>query len=525
MSKSRSPSPTTHNLSISNIVNSPTSTTSRPHTLDESTTQSQPQLGLEGESTSPVLPSSPPTVFPLNQQPTTESGRKRQRTEDDSSEASMAKRIRIEFSPSRVENRSSPESDSQDEMADNEMDMKAMERHEQTPPAPPPKKKRTRTLTTPHQSAVLHALLAQSRFPTTAMREEVGRSIGLSARKVQIWFQNQRQKARRPRTQGDATVNRPPQYGPFSGAETSNIHRYDSHGDERLRYPRALSPEPHVGPSEIPPRLLGPGMPGAPSGYPTHGYRQVLPAPPSSAPGDEPSFIMSSTYRRSDSPHSYRSPLPTLRPVTSQAPGWRERQRDPSRTLPPLLPSRPSSSHPGPSLSAHAVDMSSHPFNSRRSISPEHPFAHHPPDSLARPSLHLPPPFTLQPAPHWDESAYLPRPSSSSWPRSGSRLTRGRSTSPITIRRDPTGRPSTGEPSSSDLHYHAVRSSLQSSSTPSLSTSTPPRSGRYDPIRAAFIPYTMPSATSPIQSPAHSGDEVVQEGESHQPSKYPPPPR
>ncbi|KAI6131115.1 hypothetical protein EDD16DRAFT_1792959 [Pisolithus croceorrhizus] len=58
----------------------------------------------------------------------------------------------------------------------------------------PPKKKRTRTLTTPHQSAVLHALLAKSRFPTTAMREEVGRQIGLSARKVQ----NQRQKSRRP---------------------------------------------------------------------------------------------------------------------------------------------------------------------------------------------------------------------------------------------------------------------------------------------------------------------------------------
>lgn len=47
-------------------------------------------------------------------------------------------------------------------------------------------KKRTRTLTTPHQSAVLHALLAQSRFPTTAMRDQVGRSIGLSARKVQV---------------------------------------------------------------------------------------------------------------------------------------------------------------------------------------------------------------------------------------------------------------------------------------------------------------------------------------------------
>lgn len=77
---------------------------------------------------------------------------------------------------------------------------------ESAPEGPPPKKKRTRTLTTPHQAAVLHALLAQvrivfatmlpcraltpvssqSRFPTTQMREEVGRSIGLSARKVQV---------------------------------------------------------------------------------------------------------------------------------------------------------------------------------------------------------------------------------------------------------------------------------------------------------------------------------------------------
>ena len=51
-------------------------------------------------------------------------------------------------------------------------------------------KKRNRTLTTPHQAAVLNALLAQTRFPTTEMREEVGRQIGMSARRVQIWFQN-----------------------------------------------------------------------------------------------------------------------------------------------------------------------------------------------------------------------------------------------------------------------------------------------------------------------------------------------
>ncbi|KIM64124.1 hypothetical protein SCLCIDRAFT_1213522 [Scleroderma citrinum Foug A] len=37
----------------------------------------------------------------------------------------------------------------------------------------------------------------ETQYPKTVMREEVGRQIGLSARKVQIWFQNQRQRARR----------------------------------------------------------------------------------------------------------------------------------------------------------------------------------------------------------------------------------------------------------------------------------------------------------------------------------------
>lgn len=84
--------------------------------------------------------------------------------------------------------RSSPSlSSSQGDMADTEMEAgPSQSSHAPQPTASPPKKKRTRTLTTPHQSAVLHALLAQSRFPTTAMREEVGRAIGLSARKVQF---------------------------------------------------------------------------------------------------------------------------------------------------------------------------------------------------------------------------------------------------------------------------------------------------------------------------------------------------
>ncbi|KAG8934714.1 hypothetical protein FRC02_009417 [Tulasnella sp. 418] len=50
------------------------------------------------------------------------------------------------------------------------------------------KKKRTRTLPTSHQSAELNKLLSETPFPSTARREELGRRIGLSARKVQVRY-------------------------------------------------------------------------------------------------------------------------------------------------------------------------------------------------------------------------------------------------------------------------------------------------------------------------------------------------
>ncbi|KAJ7929684.1 hypothetical protein B0H13DRAFT_924126 [Mycena leptocephala] len=80
-------------------------------------------------------------------------------------------------------------------------------------------KKRTRTRMTPHQSHVLHAMLAQTRFPTTAMREEVGCSIGMSSRKIQIWFQNQRQKSRR---QSDIPQRETPHYSSFNPNASSS---------------------------------------------------------------------------------------------------------------------------------------------------------------------------------------------------------------------------------------------------------------------------------------------------------------
>ncbi|KAJ7214396.1 hypothetical protein GGX14DRAFT_610793 [Mycena pura] len=96
--------------------------------------------------------------------------------------------------------------DSEDRLPRSSSDLSSHSGSPPAGPAPLPFLKMRRSLTTPHQTAVLHALLAQTRFPTTAQREEVGRAIGLSARKVQIWFQNQRQKDRRPWIQSQSDV-------------------------------------------------------------------------------------------------------------------------------------------------------------------------------------------------------------------------------------------------------------------------------------------------------------------------------
>lgn len=57
--------------------------------------------------------------------------------------------------------------------------------------------KRARTLLTLAQSRVLHELLQQTCFPSTKVREAVAAELGLSPRKVQVFFQNKRQKQRK----------------------------------------------------------------------------------------------------------------------------------------------------------------------------------------------------------------------------------------------------------------------------------------------------------------------------------------
>jgi hypothetical protein len=392
----------------------------------------------------------------------------------------MAKRMRPQ-SPEDTSRSHSSEADTEDH--------EGMSPYSETspPPVAPLKKKRTRTLTTPHQSAVLHALLAQSRFPTTAVREEVGRSIGLSARKVQIWFQNQRQKARRPGSQSDAS-SQPgqPHYSSFPNAPSSypgtSEHALEhpfSHGERQGRaIPHAYSGYPpskqFFGSAEPLPQLLGPGMPGrAPqrgrpvlhlaSSVPTE-YSRDLPLPPFSS----------------------RS-LPGPRTLDDEGPSpfHHMHGNDPSRTLPPLNFNQPYGRQDLPS-SSHLMLAHSAPTTpshaSLTSPSPSPTFAHNVPEHqpYSTSTLGLPPPFTLQPQPQWDSSSSH-RPHSSSWSRSGSHSTRDSSSPPSSFLK---------EPSPDD-----------NGDTPRMWPAQPSRSGRYDPVRAVFVPT---SDSPPGSSHSHS---------------------
>lgn len=128
-----------------------------------------------------TTPASAPRAPSPRASPTRGTTRKAESDLED--ESPMAKRMRrasLEGPDSRhhEEHRSSPSSDSQSGMADTEVDQRREGGQGSSSSAPAPqKKKRTRTLTTPHQAAVLHALLAQvchSRPPPTPLLTMIG---------------------------------------------------------------------------------------------------------------------------------------------------------------------------------------------------------------------------------------------------------------------------------------------------------------------------------------------------------------
>ncbi|KAJ3874478.1 hypothetical protein F5051DRAFT_443277 [Lentinula edodes] len=414
--------------------------------------------------------SSPPTFI---QHSTLETDPSRIRPREDDSEQPIAKRFRAE-TMSRQSDRSSPSSDSQGGMADTEEG----EQSRRSPqPSEPPKKKRTRTLTTPHQSAVLHDLLAQSRFPTTAMREEVGRAIGLSARKVQIWFQNQRQKARRPRTNNDIPMTRPPQYGPFpSGGDTDFLNLYPraeqggtvvSEPYSPVSQPYYSSPQHHAYASPIPSGLLGPGVPGH------SGSRQPQ---ESLSPVSAIAGPSTSHYMRLNSPSPPRSyNLEQANLAASQASTSTRRYRDPSRTLPPLIFPPPYLRNTDAGIHSTRLPPANNPMPPplHHTRSPQFAFSPPPaPTNLERVHTAIPPPFALEPQPQWNDPIYT------SMPRLG-----------------PTSRSHRGserEPSISPTRTRTIEPLR------APSEHNPSRDGRYDPVRSTVVPYNPP--TSPDAS-------------------------
>ncbi|KAF8912318.1 hypothetical protein CPB85DRAFT_1302451 [Mucidula mucida] len=463
------PSPSPH----TNLPDNPSSSRTPTHDRPVSARPSAEDPSQSSTQTRPPIHHSHYIEDPLSSASSASPRTRRRPASSDAPDERMSKRMRRPSPQPKSRSRASS-SESQGGMADTEEAEPSHHSQRTPPPTNPQKKKRTRTLTTPHQSAVLHALLAQSRFPTTAMREEVGRSIGLSARKVQIWFQNQRQKARRPRTQGELPLTRPPQYGPYpSTGDSVSLgpapgSASQSHSPQYGQYPRggyAQAPggydyppvaDPYYATSvELSTQLLGPGMPGraGPSGYQS--------SSPQRSP-DEGRFL--SPRRRPYPDPRLRSPSPP-----------RRRPSDPY-------------AHPLPSI----------PFGSARGPGMERPYV------LRRtpsPSLTLPPLFPLQPPPppplsQWDPprlAPLIPPPSEAEVTLSPIRTGH--------VSDEPINLPSISARGTTDEPLPSLRMEERFAS-PRPQDPPPPRpAGRYDPVRATVIPYRR-DPTPPPRNPS-----------------------
>ncbi|KAJ6495913.1 hypothetical protein DFH09DRAFT_1376460 [Mycena vulgaris] len=295
------------------------------------------------------------------------------------------------------------------------------------------------------------------RFPTTAMREEVGRSIGLSARKVQIWFQNQRQKGPAPR--------KPERQLPIGPAPVRLVPKYASCVCVGAHLPSMESAK------------------GGPFPMRTAGIR-----PRSTSDPWRHRLTVGSWDARAL--HATRAPHPSL---ASDDPYSRDLPA-PHLPLPPHARRRPLAHAPAPPLQPafpapryafiHARALRAHdPSHASylTSPSPSPTFAHalpaqQPPYSSA--ALGLPPPFTLQPQPQWDSAQ---RPHSASWSRSGST--------------SHSARDSSSSPPTSFLSEPARD---EDGDTPRLGPALPSRAGRYDPVRAVFVPYSPTTSDAPL---------------------------
>ncbi|GAC77297.1 transcription factor [Moesziomyces antarcticus T-34] len=119
---------------------------------------------------------------------------------------------------------------------------------------------RSRRLLSLEQSKVLYKILEKTHFPSTQLREAAAQELGVSARKVQVWFQNRRQVGKKRMIEA---VQARAVYGPVSLEEMHAQMRATGKGrfgwdgeDERTRAWRrhtiriALNPTSKTSPRE-----------------------------------------------------------------------------------------------------------------------------------------------------------------------------------------------------------------------------------------------------------------------------------
>lgn len=262
-------------------------------------------------------------------------------------------------------------------------------------------------------------------------------------------------------------------------------------------------------------RLLGPGVPGADLYGPSHrgqsrGQRDPAPSQDTNTPSGTPYSSGSSSQLYSPR-IGFQPPIPVPRLA---APPVSPYDQNFSRTLPPLTFD---SSRPPPGGANVSGGPQSHsPFialpppepsrlRPRSSVSPQVPhFVPRSTDVHGLSRVVLPPPFTLQPEPHWDESSFSAnlRPAAFVRPRTESQTTRGSSSSPITYIREASV---VRQDSVDVVEPPSVPGQSVPAPAPGATSAPSIRSGRYDPVRATFIPYSATSS-SPTPSPHFQRD-------------------
>jgi hypothetical protein len=108
--------------------------------------------------------------------------------------------------------------------------------------------KAKRKRASPNQLVVLNRIFAQTYFPSTEIRIELGKQLGMSPRTVQIWFQNKRQALRsRGRHTPDSPTSEsfylPPISPPRSPPSDLRFHHFQDQNNFSLPPLRLVSPQ------------------------------------------------------------------------------------------------------------------------------------------------------------------------------------------------------------------------------------------------------------------------------------------